>query len=228
MKKLAGANGIRPNRKGIVAMFTLLLTACLLGGGTAQAGESRQNVYDSVIAKGWIVAREFDPDAQLTRGQAIKTIMRMAALLPEDLGNLPDFADTADHPDAEIFRKARNYGIVTGGESNRFNPGANVTKMTLVIWLNRTFNLPDTVNFENKAVRDNLKTYNPEGYYAINKYLANKIIDLDQSGKFHPRSGITMGEFALIIDRLDGVGLNELKSLQYEGQPQKEKILSPR
>jgi len=205
----------------VILLFALLVCPVMAEGTT-------QDIYNDVMDKGWISRGEFNPDAVLTRAQAITTIMRMAVLLPDTAGYLSDFADTIDHPDRDFIQKARSYGVVTGGDANLFAPDRPVTRITLVTWMDRVFSLPDTVNFESKLVSDNVKSRDPEGYYAICKYAELQIIVPGQNGRFRPYGTMTMGEFALIIDRLSGAGIRDLRPVHYEGEPQPEVIVSPR
>lgn len=189
---------------------------------------SNKSIYDDVITKGWISKDEFDEDAKLTRAQAIKSIMRMSTNLPDVTGNILNFKDTNNHPDFEFIRKARYYGIIDAQFTNKFSPQNAISKLELIIWMDRVFDLPDTVNFENSKVKDNIKKNNPEAYYAINKYIEHEIITVDKNAKFHPKQTITMGEFALIINRLSNVGIKDLKPILYEGEQQRKKFLTPR
>lgn len=215
-------------RKCKVLILTTLIMLIL--GGCAFASESSQTtqqIYDDIMQKGWITKEEFDAESNLTRRQAIKTIMRMAGDLPDTSEHLPDFDDTANDPDRDIFLKARNYGIIEGSKSNKLSPDKEISKMMLVTWMDRVFDLPNTVNFENHEAKDNEKKVDPEAYYAINKYLEHNIITPDEDGRIRPRSTITVGEFAFVIDRLSGVGIRDLKGIKKEGETQTEQIIDP-
>ena len=205
----------------------LTMGICMALAGSTLAASDNQSVYEDVIDKGWISAAEFDASKPLSRAQAIKTILRMANLTPIE-GYLGAFSDTTNHPDREWINQARQYGIVTSKGANRFQPDSPVTKKDLILWLDRVFNLPDTVNFHSEQVQDTSRKSDPEAYYTINKYLALGIITLDAEQEFHPKETLTMGEFALIIDRLSGSGIRDLEPAQYEGQKAKRKILEPR
>jgi len=205
----------------------LIVGICITLAGSTFAASDSQSVYEDVIDKGWISAAEFDALKPLSRAQAIKTILRMADLTPIE-GYLGEFSDTANHPDREWINQARQYGIVTSTGANRFWPDSPITKRDLVLWLDRVFNLLDTVNFYSEEVEDTNRRSDPEAYYVINKYLDLGIVTLDGEQKFHPKENLTMGEFALIIDRLSGVGIRDLEPARYEGQKAKRKILDPR
>lgn len=212
------------SKRSFISLFVCLL---LISGSISYAETDSNEVYESVIEKGWISREEFNSGEYVSRAQAIKTILRMANLVPIE-GYLGDFTDTAGHPDREFINQARQYGIVKSKGNNQFQPYNLITKKELIIWLERVFNLPDTVNYESSDLNDNVGRSDWEAYFAINKFLELGMIPLDASGEFHPNDHLTMDEFALIIDRLSGVGIRDLQPVRYEGQNARRKILEPR
>ncbi len=181
-----------------------------------------------IIRRGWFAADEYDRNAVATRADVVKIIMRMATNLPDPSKKVLDFADTTNHVDKVFILKARYYGVLEGGKLNRFYPDRPITRQELVILLERVFNLPDTIDFDNHIAKDIVKTGDGESYFAINKYLAHKIVAVDGAGNFRPNASITMGEIAVIAENMVGVGIRNLVPVKYEGQEQEQKILEPR
>lgn len=208
--------------KKIIFLFTLLLLINLCPKVLAQ------NPSEEIVEKGWFSSEEYNPNKTVTRADAIKLLMRMAINLPDPTSNVHNFADTIHHPDKQFINKARYYGVIRGGKLNRFDPTQPITKAELVVWMDYIFSLPDTVDFNNHLAKDIQKTGDGETFYAINKYLAHEIVTVDGNGNFHPNAPIKMSELAIIAERMDGVGIKNLKPVQYEGQKQKQKILEPR
>jgi len=196
--------------------------------GARSGGQGRSRVVSDTIKKGWFSEREYDENAVLTRGQAIKVIMRMATLLPDPASGADVFGDAGNGPDRFFIRKAMYYGIAEGDGNGNFNPQAPITKQDLIMYMDRVFSLPDTVDFDTGKIRDIDKHENPEAFYAINKYLEHGIISVDANGNFYPHSHITMREMAEITDRLSGVGVKDLEPILYPGQKQRQRILEPR
>jgi len=191
------------------------------------AASPNSDSVSDVIDRGWISTREYSADAVVSRAEAVKSIMRMATLLP-DPETAEDFADTASHPDKDFIRKAQYYGVIDSDSSNNFYPDDPITREDLAILINRVFSYPDTVDFENSWAGDIIKTGDGEGYYAINKYLQHEILTVDANGNFNPDSTLTMHEFADIIDRMEGAGVKDLVPIQNSGQKQTQKIVEPR
>lgn len=194
---------------------------------SAVTAESKDQVQD-MIDRGWISTQEYSADATLTRADAVKVIMRMASTLASPGENVADFADTADHPDKSFIRKAKYYGIINGDANNNFYPDHPITRKDLVIMMDRVFNYPDTVDFENNRARDISKTGDGEAYYAINKYLEHELFSVDSQGNFRPGDTLTMRELADIVHKMVGAGIRELLPIKYPGQEQIQKIMEPR
>lgn len=181
-------------------------------------------VEAEVISKGWIALDEYKRNKYLTRSEAIKILMRMGSVLEEPKSYINSFDDINNHPDKDFILKAEYYGIIKDDGINKFYPDKEISKEDLVIYMERLFNLPDTVNFESEKINDIFKNENSETYYAINKFYEHEIIDVDSKGNFYPDFFITMGEMAKIAHRLDGCGIRELQA----SGDNKNKILEPR
>ncbi len=179
----------------------------------------------NVVKRGWFAEDEYDPFKTVTRAEAIRAIMRMATLLPDMAGSPGHFADTANHADSDFILKAKYYGIIESDKNNKFYPDAPITKGELAVYLDRVFDLPDTVNFDNDMALDLNKKTDPEEYYAINKYLEHEIFFVD-GGMFHPKDTLTMRELVTIAERLDGVGIRDLLPLT-PAKKQPRKIMEP-
>ncbi len=183
---------------------------------------------ETIVGHGWFAEDEYRAGNVLTRGQAVKMIMRMATNLPDMEYNISHFADTASSPDKAYILKAKYYGIIEGDKKNKFYPNAPVTRAELITYMDRVFDLPDTVDFETGIIKDISKQANPEAYYALNKYLEHEVISVDDNGCFYPDASMTMGDAAIIAYYMQGAGIKELEPILFPGQKQKKKILEPR
>lgn len=179
------------------------------------------------ISRGWLSNNSFDENRFATHGDAVTMIMKMAALLPDSY-TIDHFTDTVNHPDGAYIRKAREYGIATGEIDGCFYPDRPLSRQDFVLYLDRVFNLPDTVNFESGMAKDLQRENNGDRYFAVQKFLAHGIVETDAAGNFYPYRTVTMGELARAAFKLDGCGIKNLKPLQYEGQPQRRTIIEPR
>ncbi len=94
-------------------------------------------VYDHNLIMGLSGTTRFDPDGELTRGQAATILWRMAGS-PAASVDEPLFNDVTD-PDAFYYnavRWAREYGVVRGvGDTNTFAPCDCVTREQLAIMI---------------------------------------------------------------------------------------------
>jgi hypothetical protein len=190
-------------------------------------GEDVNLIENSVISHGWISKEEYKADSLVSKSGAIKTIMRMGITLPYPEIEVESFEDTVNHEDEIFILKAKYYGVIPDIETNTFSPDEKITKEELVTYLDRVFNLPNTVNFESTQIKDVVKKDNPESYYAINKFLEHEIVDIDGEGNFYPDSYVTMGDMAKTIYKLSGIGVKNLTPVT-ENVEQTEIIISPR
>ena len=191
------------------------------GESPGEISNAVDSVRDNMTRHGWISGEEYQEGEILTKAQAIKFILRMAAL-PE-APKTADFNQTAEHPDREYLLKARYYGLIDPQELAAFMPDYPITKRDFVCLLDKVFNIPDSVNFFSEAASDISQKSDPMGYYAINKFLEHHILKAS-GGKIHPNRNITIGETAEILNKLDGYGLKNL----IPNQPQKSGVIMPR
>ncbi len=199
-------------------------------GKPNKPGQNKPKAFSEEINKrGWIKGDvELFSEQTLSKAEAIKAIMLMAADLPDvESDGEDDFRDTADHKHNKYLRKAAQYGIIEPGDDGNFNPDSPITKEELILYLERVLYLPDTVNFFSEDIKD-LDIKNTETFYAISKYYELEIVNIDENGRFNPKSSISKEEASEIFYKLTGIGAKDLKPIKEPGQKQKHKILEPR
>ncbi|MDR2939020.1 MAG: hypothetical protein LBV08_01730 [Clostridiales bacterium] len=188
--------------------------------------EDISEIKNVMIEENYITENEYYANDILTRGQFLKTIMRMAPELNET-PNTFYFSGLTGYEGGELIEKARYYGIAPS-DSIELNPEENITKAEVILTLEKLFDLPNTVNFHNDTVKDINKHENSDLYYSVNKYYELGLVDIDETNNFNPKSFISTNEFLQIAYKLKDVSVKKLAPNLYGNNDANTKILSPR
>ncbi len=148
----------------------------------------------------------FAPNDNLTRGQLVTVLYRMAEF-PEAEGEMPftDVKDTAFYADAVLWANAN--GIVNGRSANKFAPNDKVTRQELVTMLYRyaKFQGWDVSVGENT----NILSYNDvfsvkEWAMSAMQWACGAGLVQGNKGDLDPNGNATRAQFAAILARLLG------------------------
>jgi len=151
-----------------------------------------KELYNKQIVNGYDKGK-FNPDAPITRAEAVTMLGRAKALSNE--GTETPFYDVpAGHFAAGYINSAVHEGIIFGYPDNSFQLNTNILRADVAVILQRAFDIP--------AVNESLfPDVLPEYYYfdAVNSLAAKKIANGYPDGSFKPGLPITRAEFSILL-----------------------------
>ncbi len=155
-------------------------------------------VYERGIVSG-VSDTEFEPNRFITRAEAVKLLMTMAGIEPENI-NMP-FSDVNEsdwyYP---YIAAAYRSGIVNGKSDDYFDAQAQVTRQEMAVMTYRTImirnTMPDSLPEVNFSDKDEIADWADEAV----TYLYSQEIMIGRNGsKFDPTDNITRAESATVI-----------------------------
>ncbi|MEG0384037.1 MAG: S-layer homology domain-containing protein [Solibacillus sp.] len=153
-------------------------------------------------------ASHFNADTAITKGQALKTILKSLTYFYYDdysrTSEKPMSFDNIDpkHPLYQIVESASTNGILKPGKET-FNPDAKMTREELAVWFIRTLGLEQAAQhgeIYNAPFADKDKvTAQYKGYVALSQAMG--LQTLEQSN-FNPKEEVTYADLAVSIIKL--------------------------
>lgn len=208
--------------KFISALTALLVTVSIgvcanafsdMPGG--EMGTALQNAVDAGLING-VTDDSIAPYDNITRAQMATIITRAFGAVTKSGDIFPDVKDGAWYKDAVL--KAAAMGAFEGDDNNNFNPEKNITFQETYLVLSRVFGF-DTYEARNGAlvgdcdvtVLDKFADKGEIAQWAVNgaKYIVGNGGWTGIDGKLNPTKYITRGEFAILMDALVGVYIDE-------------------
>ncbi len=184
------------------------------------------DIKNELFDDGFITKDEYYGNELLTRGQFIKTIMRMAG----DLNENPEkeyFVDLSNYADADLLERARHYGIIKA-DDRYYRPDENIAKSEVFLTLEKVFSLPNSVNFNNDIISDISRQDNSDLYYTANKFYELGLIELDSNNSLIPNSLMKTDEFVNIVSKIKDKPIKNIIPNVHGGQSINDLIISPR
>ena len=180
-----------------------------------EMGAALQNAVDAGLING-ITDDTIAPYDNITRAQMATIITRAFGAVTKSGDIFPDVKDGAWYKDAVL--KAAAMGAFEGDDNNNFNPENNITFQETYLVLSRVFGF-DAYEARNKsiigdcdiAVLDSFSDKDEIAQWAVNgaKYIVGNGGWTGIDGKLYPTKYITRGEFAILMDALVGVYIDE-------------------
>ena len=132
------------------------------------------------------------PDAPITRAQMASFLARALALPPTAVDFFTD--DESSIHEADINRVAAA-GITSGCATNRYCPGADVSRQEMASFLVRAFHVPAST--QDSFTDDESSIHEAD----INALAASGIASGCGDGRFCPRDSVTRGQMAAFLHR---------------------------
>ena len=180
-----------------------------------EMGTALQNAVDAGLING-VTDDTIAPYDNITRAQMATIITRAFGAITKSGDVFPDVAEGAWYRDAVL--KAAAMGAFEGDDNNNFNPENNITFQETYLVLSRVFGF-DTYETRKGAlvgdcdisVLDNFSDKGEIAEWAVNgaKYIVGNGGWTGIDGKLNPTKYITRGEFAILMDALVGVYIDE-------------------
>lgn len=160
-----------------------------------------------VSDKGWMkgtASTEFSPEMKLTRAQAAVTLVRAMNLEGQAISNDKLFADvTKKHWAYNEIQIAKEFGIFTGMEKNKFNPDSFITREQMTTLVSRIIDYNAT-NIDIKKEYSDVDK-NRWSYKAISEMSSLGIFEGYDDGMFMPTESLTRAQMAAVMSRISGI-----------------------
>ncbi|MDP4152097.1 MAG: S-layer homology domain-containing protein [Bacillota bacterium] len=137
----------------------------------------------------------FNPDGQLTRGQAAAMLVRALGLSINVQSE--GFKDTPGHWAEEYIRTAAAYGIIDGFPDGTFKPDAPTSREQFAVMLDRILNLPTTVDYNQTFYSD--VSSNIWSSSAIVRLSIASVIGGYPNGTFRPQIALSRAEASKLL-----------------------------
>lgn len=211
--------------------FLKKLAALTIAGAIAAGGAVSAMAFDDMPSGAMGVAIEnavsnglltgYDdntvkPNDPITRAQMSAIIVRAFGATEKAVSNFADVADNAWYK--ESVEKAVYMGAFKGDDNGNFNPENNITFQETYTVLARVFQFVERVNYENVVIMgaaddclDSFADKDQIASWAVD--YAKAVVDKGGytgiNGLLKPTESITRGEFAMIMDELVSLYIDE-------------------
>ena len=197
--KGAGSWSLGQEAAGTWDYYTLRLNGCIFND--IETNWAKNDILDAYL-NGWVTGQSpetFNPDAPLTRAEAVAMLVRMLGY-PVENNAAFSFNDTKGSWAEAYVGTARHYSIISGVGDNLFAPNRPVTRQEIAVML---ANIQGVQGGGAAAdFCDVSPEANPWSYTAISALSANGVFTGYPDGSFRPYSAVTRAEMAALMVRL--------------------------
>ncbi|MNW27613.1 Endo-1,4-beta-xylanase A precursor [compost metagenome] len=177
---------------------------------TDTAGHWAREAIDFVTARelfGGTAEQTFSPNATMTRGMIVTVLGRLADAEAE--GHAARFSDV--QPDAyyaSYIGWAADNGIVSGTESQRFEPDAPVTREQLAVIMMNTLKHMELTLDNNEANPSTIAAYSDQDLVSswasvsVNRLVAMGVLSGKSAHRLDPQGNATRAELATMLERM--------------------------